>query len=365
MKNTRHQPKRQSGTALITVVLIAAVVIVLVIESVKSLRFQKQLSSNLINRDQAYSYLMGMEELAKIWLKKAFENSKEDTVNLNQSWAQENITFPLEGGGMTASIKDMQSCYNLNSIAEAAPANGNRGGDGNRDENDNPRAAPEVDDSPRLQPNGAAKETPGQLIITELYNQVNKNTEITGKALAAEIKDWIDVDIEPSGPDGAEDDYYQSLEIPYRTANGLIAHTSELRAMRSFNQDVYTLLLPYICVLPDPKVNQINVNTVSQESGALIYAALGGKGSSLSEINSALSSREEEGYESVDEFIDALGETANNDDKLDKTFLGVTSHYFEMSARAEIGKTRVAMKTLFKRDEKNNFKVISRYFGKE
>jgi len=36
-----------------------------------------------------------------------------------------------------------------------------------------------------------------------------------------------------------------------------------------------------------------------------------------------------------------------------------------MTAKAEIGKTRVAMKTLFKKDDKNNFKVVSRYFGKD
>jgi|GEM_PF-2355108 len=351
---------KQKGTALITVVLIAAVVIVMVMESIKTIRYQKQLSSNLINRDQAYSYLMGMEELAKIWLKKAFENIKEDTVHLNQSWAQDDITFPLDGGGMTASIKDMQSCFNLNSIVlEDNPAPQNQAGRG-------PGAIkPNSNNRPSLQPSGVPSAPIGQQIFEELVNQTLDNSNVTGKALAAATRDWIDEDVEPFEADGAEDGYYQGMEIPYRTANSLLVHTSELLAIRNYSQDIYTALRPYICVLPEGNVNQINVNTVTEESAKLLYAALGAKGITLSDVTQAIADRGEKGYETRDEFFEALGP---NKDKLKKEFkrwLGVTSEYFQMSAKAEIGNTRVSMKTLFKKDNKNNFKIVSRYFGKE
>ena len=35
------------------------------------------------------------------------------------------------------------------------------------------------------------------------------------------------------------------------------------------------------------------------------------------------------------------------------------------SAKAEINRTRVYMKTLFEKKDDNQFKVVSRYFGKE
>jgi general secretion pathway protein K len=354
--------KRQSGTALITVVLIAAVVIIMVLESVKTIRYQKQLSSNLINRDQAASYLMGMEELAKIWLKKSFENSKDENVHLNQTWAQDDITFPLDGGGMAASISDMQSCFNLNSLLSSDTTQ-NEGRDPARGSSNEREES--LSEDVKLQDSGLPEAPIGQQIYEELVNQVQQDSEITGKALAAVLRDWLDDDAEPFEADGAEDGYYQSMEIPYRTGNGLISHVSELRAMKDYSHNIFIALLPYVCVLPDGNVNQINVNTVHEERAELLYAALGGKGISLSDVKDAISNRGEKGFESVEEFIDELGA---NKDKINKKFkarLGVKSEYFQMTAKAEIGKTRVAMKTLFKKDDKNNFKVVSRYFGKD
>ena len=355
-------PARQSGTILITVVLISAFVVVLVLESIKTVRYQKQLSTNLINRDQAYSYLMGMEELAKIWLKKAFEESKEKVVHLKQPWAQDNITFPIDGGGMTASIRDMQSCFNLNSIALPAAKGGAK------PESDNPgRREPPGGKEPEKEGNNRSplmpgKDTPGQKVLVELIAQVNKDSEVRPEALAMAVKDWIDEDIDSDGVDGAEDDYYQSLDVPYRTANNQIAHVSELRVIKGFNAKIYQLLLPNICVLPDKNVNQINVNTIKQGAEVIVYSVLGSKKITLSDVKSAIANRGDKGFESVEQFTEEFGDKQAG---MDKTMLTVKSEYFQMQAKAEIGTTRVAMKTLFKKDDKNNFKVISRYFGKE
>lgn len=334
-------PHKQRGTVLITVVLIAAFIIVLVVESTKTVRYQQQLSSNLIHRDQAYSYLMGMEELAKIWLKKAFENEKDEVVHLNQPWAQEDITFPIDGGIMTASIKDMQSCFNLNSIGIM--------GSGKKDDKGN-------------QLDGAAAKTAGQQIFEELISQVNEDTSVTSSALATAVRDWIDTDIEPSGPDGAEDGYYQGLEVAYRTANTKIAHVSELRVIKDFNDGLLTLLAPYICVIPGEEVEQININTVTEENAVVLYAVLNDNKVSLSDVKQALSKRGENGFKEVAEFVSELAEDAKS---ISTDQLAVNSYYFEISAQAEVGRTKVAMKTLFKRDDENNFNVVSRYFGKE
>jgi general secretion pathway protein K len=352
-------PARQTGTVLITVVLIAAFVIVLVIQSVKTVRFQKQLSSNLINRDQAYSYLMGMEELAKIWLKKAFDNEKGETVHLNQPWAQDNITFPIDGGMMIASIRDMQSCFNLNSVAviDNNPGNNQQGGD-LKSPNPVDDATPERDERDPADPYA---KTLGQEIFEELVHKISDDTQVTGQALATALRDWIDADIDPAGPDGAEDGYYQGMAIPYRTANSPIAHISELRAMKDFGPAIYEKLTPFVCVLPDENVVTLNVNTIAEDAVVLLEAALGGK-VTASEISQALSKRGEEGFEDIQQFLAEFGEK-----KLDKyaARLGVTSEYFEVSSQAEIGKTRVALKTLFKKEENNQFKVVSRYYGKE
>lgn len=344
-KNCQNMPKYQSGTVLITVILIAAFIIILVVESVKIVRYQKHLSSNLINRDQAYSYLLGMEELAKIWLKKAFDNTKDETVHLEQPWAQDNITFPIDGGVMTASIKDMQSCFNLNTVANFEKQVQNNQGA-----------------KPSTITDLTTQETPGQKVLEELINQVKENSDVTGKGLATAVRDWIDKDTDPFGPDGAEDDYYQLLETPYRTGNSLIAHVSELRAMRNFEASIYEKLLPLICVIPSANVEKININTVEEDNAVLLYAIINDKNISLDDVSSALSQRDKKGFESIDDFISAFD--GKKIDKKKMSRLDVTSDYFQVTSKAEIGKTSVVLRTLFKKDDKNNFSVVSRYYGR-
>ena len=64
------------------------------------------------------------------------------------------------------------------------------------------------------------------------------------------IVDWIDMDIAPSNPDGAEDSVYMGQTPPYRTANRYITSTTELLALPGFGADRYKTLAPYLTALP-------------------------------------------------------------------------------------------------------------------
>ena len=66
----------------------------------------------------------------------------------------------------------------------------------------------------------------------------------------------------------------------------------------------------------------------------------------------------------MQEFWDKVG-SAKTVKKHLKQRIDVTSSYFLMDSKAEIDNTKVYMKTLFVKEENNNFKVVSRYFGKE
>lgn len=354
---------RQKGTVLVTVLLVVAFVVILVVEVSKTVNYQTSLNRNLMNRDQAYSYLIGMEELAKVYLKKGFDAEKEDIVHLGQPWAQEDITFPIDGGGMVATIRDMQSCFNINSMNAL---------DGLNTGNPNNPATPSRSGSiptgnTRTSNNqsnnqGNVPQTISELTLTTLLEKVLQDTEVQPSALVAALKDWTDSDLQPNGPDGVEDSYYQGLDIPYLPPNGPVAHVSELRTIRYFDKKSYQQLRPYICVLPDDKEARLNVNTIPPERSELLFAALGGA-VSQSEIDQLISERPESGYE-IQEFWDEVKSAAKVDKGL-KARLIATSQYFQMDAKAEINQTRVYLKTLFVREDKNNFKVVSRYFGKE
>ncbi len=359
-KSTKNrQIKKQQGTVLVTVLLVVAFVAILVVEVNKTVSYQANLNRNLMNRDQAYSYLKGMEELAKIYLKKAFDSEKEETVHLGQSWAQEDIVFPIDGGSMRASITDMQSCFNLNSIGMPDNSNANSEED---DPSINRSPAGRELPLPSTSATGEPLVTASEEIFTILLEKVLDNTEIQPSALAAAVKDWIDEDATPTGPDGVEDIYYQGLDVPYLPPNGPIAHVSELRTIKSFDNSSYAKMLDYICVLPEGNDNKLNVNTIPTERSELLYAAMGGK-ISQEIVNEIISERPKDGYD-LQEFWDKVGSATKVKKKL-KERLDITSIYFQMDAKAEIGRTKVHMKTLFVKEDDNQFKVVSRYFGKE
>ena len=58
------------------------------------------------------------------------------------------------------------------------------------------------------------------------------------KAVIASIIDWIDLDVVPN-PDGAENDYYSSLESGYSCKNGPIDHLEELLLIKGITPQVY------------------------------------------------------------------------------------------------------------------------------
>ena len=363
-KITRTSINRQKGTVLITVLLVVSFVVILVANVNKTVNYQASLNRNLMNRDQAYSYLIGMEELAKIYLKKAFDSEKDDVVHLEQPWAQEDITFPFDGGGMTATITDMQSCLNLNSIGILDTTNeqNNREGAGREDSLESANNA-SVRVPSRPVNSSQHKVTTGEDILTTLIEKVIDDSETKPSALAAALRDWIDTDTTPSGPDGVEDIYYQGLDVPYLPPNGPIAHVSELRTIKSFSKKTYAKLRKYLCVLPSGEDNKLNINTITNEKAELLYAALGGK-VDQSTVNELISERPEAGYD-MQTFWEKAGTDASKVNKKLKERLDITSRYFQMEAKAEINTTRVYMKTLFLKEDDNHFKVVSRYFGKE
>ncbi len=68
-------------------------------------------------------------------------------------------------------------------------------------------------------------------------------------SLAETVSDWIDVDNQAIGQ-GAEDLEYLRADPPYRAANRLIGHISELRRIKGVDDKIYALLAPEVTALP-------------------------------------------------------------------------------------------------------------------
>ncbi len=161
--------------------------------------------------DEALLVQQGAEALAAYGLRAAQRSDPQHTYAA-QGWG--NPLGPLEivpGVMLTAQVEDMQGRFNLNNLVRE---------DGTPD--------------------------PVQLAA---FEQLLLMLGLEPK-WAGFMVDWIDRDIVPSQPDGAEDSFYMGQSPPYRTPNRYITSESELLALPGFGRDRYVRLAPYVTALP-------------------------------------------------------------------------------------------------------------------
>ncbi len=106
---------KQQGVALITVMLIVALSSIIAAQMTTRLQTQMQRSTNISFNQQAYWYAMGAEAFSKRVLLKAFKDEPKVT-HLEQIWAQEGTSYPVDFGEISGEISDLQSCLNLNAL---------------------------------------------------------------------------------------------------------------------------------------------------------------------------------------------------------------------------------------------------------
>jgi general secretion pathway protein K len=217
--------KRQKGVALLTVLLISAIISAISIKMIANRQKQTLKTINRLTYSQAQQYAKGSEALAYTILKKDYSINKIDSNK--DIWAQAgNLAYPLPNGGdFTGEFDDLSGKINLNSLLNA-----------------NGKTNPDIF-------------TALNLLFAEL--KIDKNT-------IQAIRDRIDKDSEIAGVGGAENDYYLSLEIPYKNSNQPMIHISELLLVRGIDKPIFEKLIDFVTVLP-AKNSTININTTSPE----------------------------------------------------------------------------------------------------
>lgn len=321
--------RKQQGVALIIVLLIVAIVSVLATEMGGRLQLQIKRASNIKDNNQAYWYAMGAEQYARKSIQQLMEEDG-NVIYLEQQWNQEFI-YPIEGGGIQAQLVDMQSCFNLNALKE---------------------------------PTGGTGGTPlvpkRKIAFMDLLDKVEPeipsyNRELVQGALA----DWLDEDDIPQDL-GVEDSEYESRQFPYVAANNFMVHKSELRLINGVEVSWLRELLKLVCVLPNDSLFSINVNTVTDENAAVLAAATG---LTLADAKSILASRDPEGFQDVNAFLNLPSIVALNLDAEQKTWFDVKTFHFILHTKTKYNDATFAMQTLFKVDSSNNVSIIRRDFS--
>ncbi len=81
-----------------------------------------------------------------------------------------------------------------------------------------------------------------------------------GETAVDSIQDWVDAD-ELHRANGAESDYYETLDPPYRAKNGDFDTMGELRKVKGISPEIYAALDNVVTAYP---VSRLNPNTASE-----------------------------------------------------------------------------------------------------
>jgi general secretion pathway protein K len=245
-------PFRQRGVALITAILITALVSSVALNLAWDNALDMRRTMTLLYRDQAVQVAMGAESWVSSILRADLEET--DTDHLGEIWASELPGLPVQSdvvqGELFGTIEDLQGRFNVNNLVDQ---NG------------------EVDE-----------------LALEQFQRLLLALELDPR-FAGIAADWIDANREAAFPDGAEDAIYTGFIPAYRTPNLAITHATELAALEGMDKASFDLLAPHIVALPGR--TGINVNTAT----APVLQSLG-ENLSASDVESLISERENGGF---------------------------------------------------------------------
>lgn len=278
--------RSQRGAALIIAMLVFALSATLLVALQREFSLALQRGTNQLFSEQAWAYLIGAEELAKLALQAdnlLDARSATAADHLGELWAQPATPYPLDAGGwMTGQLTDLQGRINLNMLVSTSstqnPFSGDEGlsndateGEGaGGDSNGNGRvgASEDVDQSRQQnesfrQSSGdeASRWTPTQKLLIRLLQALDEVSLPLEEAmtLTEAISDFIDRDADRR-QNGAEADDYRYSDFPYLPANRALASVSELRSVRGMTPEIYEALAPLVTVWPE-RNTRLNILT--------------------------------------------------------------------------------------------------------
>ena len=288
----------QSGTALVTALLIVALASVIATAVLKQQHIDIRRAENMIKGDQAILYLRAGENWVRQLL--AQDLLEGDSDSLADNWAKIDSSIEIDNGTIEIQVEDLQGRFNLNNLLDT-------------------EGRPSKVDIEHFR---------NLLAVLELDPE-----------LVQPVLDWIDADINISLPSGAEDQEYLALKHPYRTANAPFVSVSELLLVKGFTPAVYEKLSPYISALPQHV--DINVNTVNPPLLAAILRT------TVADAGVILKNRPQTGYQDIAEF---RGEQALSGKKVEG--VSVTSQFFKTRVIVELGRYNASETSLIVRDNK-------------
>lgn len=204
---------RNQGVALVVALLVVALATILVAALLDRGELALARTRNALRAEQAEAYAQGLEAYAVQML--MLPRDGADTAT--SPWAQPMPPQVVPGGLVTASMRDLDGCFNLNNLS------------------------PDAKSRKDWQP-----------VFARLLAALGVAARVQ-----TDIEDWLD----PSKANSADANAYLAQAVPYRPRGAQFAHVSELRLVRGIDGATYARLAPHVCALPAG--SKINVNTAT------------------------------------------------------------------------------------------------------
>jgi general secretion pathway protein K len=306
-------PSRQRGVALITAILITALVSSVALNLAWDNALDMRRTMTLLYRDQAVQVAVGAES----WVQSILRDdlAETDTDHLGEIWASELPGLPVQSdvvqGELFGDIQDLQGRFNVNNLVDQ---NG------------------EIDE-----------------LALEQFRRLLIALELDPR-FAGIAADWIDANLEAGFPDGAEDAIYTGFIPAYRTPNLPITHATELAALEGMDKESFDILSPHIVALPGR--TGINVNTAT----APVLQSLG-ENLSAADVESLIAERENGGFADMQNTFSTLV------DPEILPQLEETTSYFQLRLVVQIATVRIIYFSTLQRGATGQVVPILRSLG--
>lgn len=327
----RHRGTRREGMALLTVLLLVAVMSAVAVAILDDVRFSVRRTANVEFQSQAQWYAAGAENLALGQIARLLARGSARTP-LEPAWNGRPMSFPIDGGSLTATVSDGQACFNLNSVAL-----------------------------------GYGEDLTGRPLGAAQFRALGRAVGVPDsrmRAVADALTDWLDADTTPS-PLGAEDGAYAGLGTPYRTGGAMLAEVSELRAVKGVDAGTYRRLRPFVCALPTSRLSPLNVNTLTPEQAPLLTMLTNGA-IEPERARSIIASRPREGWADAADFWaqPALARVSVDPEARDQ--ITVLTRFFDLRVDVELGGSRAVRTALLEAGSDGRMRtVIQRWTPEE
>ena len=309
--------KKQGGIALIYVLLIFAIITLMASQMVTSLWLHTEKNSHYLERIQARHLALGAEQYVALLLEQDAEEDKKKKKLLDHEGERWNITevaYAVEQGEIELRIVDENSLFNVNWLSAKAL-------DGKR--------------------------------FDRMFDQLLKNQGIDS-TITDSVKDWLDNDQE-SRENGAEDNYYLSVDSAYRTADMAMVSLTEMKLIKGIGLEEYETLLPLLSALP--ATSRLNINTVLPEVLRTVSENL-----SEGDVASIVDSRGSEPFNKIDDLA-KLSVLKDKTADLKSAPLAVTSNFFTVFIKARYRDTTFYLRTQLFRNAEGQVQVAGREIG--